>query len=273
MKGLRQLITWVVITYFIFNRLISCMQSIEFDFNGCDDTWEDLADGTRFHQREWSLNGGNKAFCTSYSSSKDVNEVSAEERLSMEFETDDYSNFWGTLYARLVKHNRSTVTFLVDSLQRISNANNLPRQELAELAVTFVQDIPYSYVLNIDCATFQTYGKPCIGNIPYGIISPYEFLHTLYGDCDTRAVLLYILLEDLGFDPMIAISHQYAHAMIALNIPATGSYLTHRGIKYYMWETTAKGWQPGMLPPDANNISYWSIALHRDMFYLMEQNL
>jgi hypothetical protein len=238
MKGFRQFLTWAVITYFVFNRLISCMQSVDFDFNGCNDTWEDLADGERYHQREWTLNGGSKAFCTSYASSGPVSEVLAQERLAMQFETDDYSNFWGNLYARLVQQNRSTVTFLTDSLLRISTTNNLSRAELAELAVTFVQDIPYSYVLNVDCSTFQTYGKPCIGNIPYGIISPYEFVHTLYGDCDTRAVLLYILLEGLGFDPMIAVSHQYAHAMIALDIPATGSYLTHRGKKYYMWETT-----------------------------------
>ena len=133
------------------------------------------------------------------------------------------------------------------------------------MIVTFVQDIPYSYVLNIDCDDYQTGDKPCIGNVALGLLSPYEFIHSLYGDCDTRAVLIYTILEELGFDPMIVVSDEYAHAMLALNIPASGDHLTYRGNNYYFWETTAKGWPIGMLPPTTNNVNYWKIALVNEL--------
>ncbi len=113
----------------------------------------------------------------------------------------------------------------------------------------------------MDCEDFETDGQPCIGNVPLGIISPYEFIHSLYGDCDTRSVLLYVLLAEMGFDPMIVVSDEYAHAMLALNVQAQGDHIRHEGKKYYFWETTAAGWPIGMLPPDVNNINYWKIAL------------
>jgi len=151
--------------------------------------------------------------------------------------------------------------FIVDSLSFIAGQKQLSRVELAQMVVTFVQDIPYSYILDKDCATYQTNGKPCIGNIALGILSPYEFLHSLYGDCDTRAVLIYAILDELGFDPMIVVSNQYAHAMLALHLPSSGDHLRHRGKNYYFWETTAEGWLLGMLPPTTNNVNYWKIAL------------
>lgn len=142
---------------------------------------------------------------------------------------------------------------------------NLDRSKLAELVVTFVQDIPYSYVLPGDCESYKTNGKPCVGDVTLGIYSPYEFIHTLNGDCDTRSVLIYAILQELAFDPMILISDEYAHAMIALNIPTSGDYILSGGEKYYFWETTAKGWPVGMLPPTTGNKDYWKIALHDEL--------
>jgi hypothetical protein len=60
------------------------------------------------------------------------------------------------------------------------------------------------------------------------------------------------------------ISNEYRHAMIAIDLPASGDHIIHKGKKFYFWETTNTGWLPGMLPPDTNNIAYWKITLDHE---------
>ena len=91
-----------------------------------------------------------------------------------------------------------------------------------------------------------------------------EFLYSLSGDCDTRSVLLYTLLKQVEIDPIIVISNEYAHAMIAVDIPGAGDYIIHKGKKFYFWETTNTGWLPGMLPPGVNNLAYWRVTLDHE---------
>ncbi len=229
----------------------------------CQDTFQVInTKDDRKHQRSWDFNDYSKSFCTNYFSIDSVSLATGKARNKVIYNVDySYENFWGTVYSQLVKDSKVSIDFLVDSLREISVSESLSQRELAELVVTFVQDIPYSYIRAEDCSNANNNGKPCIGNIALGILSPYEFIHSLYGDCDTRAVLIFAMLDEMGFDPMIVVSNEYAHAMLALNLPATGDYLKFEGKNYYFWETTGKGWPLGMLPPNSNNINYWKIAL------------
>ena len=218
----------------------------------------------RLHERSWHSKSLRSSFCTSYYSEDSLSIVSGQRRNTIASSLVNYENFWGDVYGKLVVQSGSQLDFLVDSLRYISIEEGLNSMEFANLIVSFVQDISYSYVRSKDCADFDNKGNPCVGNIDLGILSPYEFLHTLYGDCDTRSVLIYAMLEKVGFDPMIVISDEYAHAMLALSIPAVGDHLKHRGKNYYFWETTGKDWQIGMLPPNSNNVNYWKVALVND---------
>ena len=221
---------------------------------------EDAQTLNREHQREWNIPREALSFCMGYPTLESVSRAEAEKRADVDRRIRR-TNFWGDIYRQLVDQTGNELDYLVDSLLNVASTYQYGNLDLARLTVSFVQDIPYSFVIHTDCNSYNTNGKPCLGKIPYGIISPYEFLHTLHGDCDTRAVLLFILLQKMGFDPMIVVSDEYAHAMLALNIPAQGDYLKYEGKKYYFWETTAVGWSIGMLPPDTNNIDYWKIAL------------
>ena len=150
------------------------------------------------------------------------------------------------------------IQFLADSLYDEAIENNLGEYEFASMVVSFIQDIPYSYIKPAECPDTN---KPCSGNVRFGIYSPYEFMHTLSGDCDTRAVLLFTMFDYLGYNPMIVISENYLHAMLALNIQASGDYITYNQKKYYFWETTGKDWDIGILPPSYSNVAYWKVAL------------
>jgi hypothetical protein len=265
MKGCLRTIVFLIVVYNVLRLLISVFTSTTTEFiyvePACDEyVFLDSLTNDRVHQREWTIPNQGDSYCMKYSTFQSTAQLLSDRRAKVRARLSD-ENFWGGIYAQLVAQTEDELDYLADSLQQVAQKLELTALDLAKLTVSYVQDIPYSFVIPSDCVHIRTDGKPCLGNVDYGIISPYEFVHSLYGDCDTRAVLLYVLLQRMNFDPMIVVSNEYAHAMLALNIPAQGEYLRHNGKKYYFWETTAKGWSIGMLPPDTNNKSYWKIAL------------
>jgi hypothetical protein len=134
----------------------------------------------------------------------------------------------------------------------------LDRDAFARMIVAFVQDIPYQYVLSDNC---EGRAGECNPFVSWGIYAPVEFMYHLKGDCDTRTVLLYTLLRNFGFEPLIINSKEYKHSMLALNLPSAGDDFVYKGRRYAYWETTNTGWLPGMLPPEMNNKDYWTVVL------------
>lgn len=262
MKGFLRFVVFMFVVYSLLSGLIGLLGRDQVDEVLCSDRYEQLGElNDRTHQRQWESLDAQSSFCTNYESFDETSINAGNRRALIMIDAFSYEDLWGTVYGNLISDSKRDIFFLVDSLREIAVERNLSRRALAEMVVTFVQDIPYSYVLSIDCDDYETGDKPCIGNVALGLLSPYEFLHTLYGDCDTRTVLIYAILEEFGFDPMIVVSDEYAHAMLALHVPAAGDHLKHRGRNYYFWETTAKGWPIGMLPPSTSNINYWKVAL------------
>ncbi|MGV7106431.1 hypothetical protein [Flavobacterium sp. U410] len=172
-----------------------------------------------------------------------------------QFDTDNYENLY----------------YMLDS---IGTTNKLNKVDFAKMVVSFVQDIPYSLVLQNDCTpSVQTdnftrnflrnnQGK-CIGNQEFGICTPVEFLYHLKGDCDTRTILLYSIFKHYNYDVAILSSEHYQHSILGINLPFSGSGVAYpyRDKKYYFWETTALGLQPGELSGEFNNLHFWRISL------------
>jgi len=267
MKKFFQVLLFLIVVYNLLTFLIGLLvgNTSSYSYERSDPNCEEYmyevdSQEIRLHQRSWT-NRQYQNFCLSYPSSGAINLEEEDKRDGLIDRIEDYENFWGEVYQELRDQSQGVVDFLTDSLSQVGSEKLLTEIEIASMVVSFVQDIPYSYVIAEDCSERETEGKPCLGNIPLGIISPYEFIHTQFGDCDTRAVLIYVILEQMGYDPMIVVSDEYAHAMLALNIPAQGDYIRYAGKKYYFWETTATGWGIGMLPPDTHNTNYWKMAL------------
>ncbi|MEZ4853754.1 nucleoside recognition domain-containing protein [Flavobacterium sp.] len=166
-------------------------------------------------------------------------------------------------------NNFSSIYTMLDS---IGYANKLNKIDFAKMVVSFVQDIPYNIVLENDCnASYQSdaftreflrnnKGK-CIGNQEFGICTPVEFLYHLKGDCDTRTLLLYSIFKHYNYDVAILSSEHYLHSILGINLPLNGQYYNYKGKKYYFWETTALGVEPGELSNEFNNLHFWRISL------------
>jgi hypothetical protein len=260
-----RVIKFIITTILLFIGLFVLMvvyQTYQEQNQACNEFTEQIT-GTEdyLHNRSWKGFQGNN-YCVNYEAQSDLSETYWGLREEIQVPRAYWSadnQYWGYIYQELARQNSDVVSYLADSLIQLASDRSLGRFETAELIVTFVQDIPYVLITNEECE--EDYEGPCRAHETFGILSPYEFLYSLQGDCDTRSVLLYALLKHAGFRPIIVVSEQYAHAMIALDVPATGDYIEYEREKFYFWETTSHGWKPGMLPPDSNNVQYWKIAL------------
>jgi hypothetical protein len=76
------------------------------------------------------------------------------------------------------------------------------------------------------------------GNIDF--VPPLTAAYDTTGDCDSRAVVMAIILEKLGIDSVLMVSRDYSHAMLAVNVPGGGQRFTYNGTAYLVAETTAK---------------------------------
>ncbi len=211
-------------------------------------TWKDF--NRNYHELDYSLTKG--AFIDSK-----VDKVNL--RIPRSSYTD-WNSHWAVIYDKILKNEDPFLNLIADSLRTIHNGKNYSRHQFANIIMTFVQDIPYSFVHDRETCDPND-RRPCITNERFGIHTPTEFLYTLLGDCDTRCLLLYGLYKRFGYDPKIALSKAYTHAILLIDLPTRGQFMVHQGKKYYFWETTAKGWKAGELPPGVSDIAKWKISI------------
>ena len=154
-----------------------------------------------------------------------------------------YNSSWYSMADRVIRNDKSKLNLLYAMLNRIKNQNNYSRVRFADIIISFVQDIPYALIDNSQ-----------------DIYAPVEFLRKYKGDCDTRTILLYIVLKHYNYDVVILNSWLYEHSIIGINLPTSGSmYKYYNGKRYYAWETTYPGWERGWIPREMSNMDLWSV--------------
>ena len=76
------------------------------------------------------------------------------------------------------------------------------------------------------------------------------------GDCDSRAMVMAVILERLGIDCILMVSREYSHAMVGVDVPGGGQRFTFNGKAYLVAETTAKVGL-GMIDSTQADFSRW----------------
>jgi hypothetical protein len=76
------------------------------------------------------------------------------------------------------------------------------------------------------------------------------------GDCDSRAMVMAIILERLGIDCVLMVSRDYSHAMLAADVPGGGQRFRFNGKAYLVAETTARV-GIGMMDAAQTDFSRW----------------
>ncbi len=185
------------------------------------------------------------------------------------YEGNDFSD----IYQTLVDKDEKTIEVYAKLFDSLNTANKWNRQQLAEAIVTSIQTIPYVLVHDQSCqqairesgSTFLIQyhkdGKECLPNIKYGVQGGYEFMHNLKGDCDTRSLLCFELLNRFKFPVAMLVSEEYGHCILGIDLPLKGKYVGNYKHNYLVWETTAPGFKPGELSPEISDMDKWHIAI------------
>ena len=138
----------------------------------------------------------------------------------------------------------STIKDLASNIKEIANKNGLNQDQTLELALCFVQNIPYddakaSYVLSGKTLNDQNLAQ-----------YPYETLYKNSGICTDKTYLGSALFKELGYGTGILIFPEDKHMALGVLVPP--GYANFNS-KYAMVEVTSPGFIPGELPTQIND--------------------
>ncbi|MFN5318366.1 MAG: hypothetical protein ACK5CY_05960 [Bacteroidia bacterium] len=235
------------------------------------DTWDYL---TQHHIRwkDFEIQQYNAKYTTSSELFK------ASQRLHAPFsnvKTNDALRYWNSVYTEFSSRDSRKLDSLYTYFSKEREKKQLNTLQTSEMVITFIQEIPYCLIHDGTCEEankmapfiqeYHSSNKPCLAEVIAGVQSPYEFIHNLKGDCDTRSLLAYTLLSRLGIAASIWVSDVYGHSILGVGI-GTGSRNVKSigGMRHTAVELTAKGFRLGMISPDHTNMANWNIALYNN---------
>jgi hypothetical protein len=149
---------------------------------------------------------------------------------------------WARIYQVVYERSFPQLKTIAEGFNEVFRKESMTDKDKVLFVVSFVQNIKYE--------------RPG-GTLD--LLAPLNALAKMFGDCDTKAILLYVLLERMGIDCAMMWSQKYKHAMLGVRISTRGNYKIFNGKKYYFLETTHPGWAIGDLPPDFKNKRFWFI--------------
>jgi len=125
---------------------------------------------------------------------------------------------------------------LAADIKQVGLKNGLSNDQLAELAMSFVQSIPYD----------EAKAKEILGGQASGLTNyPYETLYEDKGVCSDKSFLAYLLLRDLGYGVSLFVYESDNHMAVGIQCP--NQYSSYDS-GYCYAETTAAGEKIGMIP-------------------------
>ena len=150
---------------------------------------------------------------------------------------------WAKVYGLVYNNSLPQMNSIIEGLNKIFLQEQFDTRDKIYFVITFVQNIKYDR--------------------PGGLLDLFPPPATIayrFGDCDSKAMLLYVLLEKMGVDCAMLWSYNYKHAMLGIKVNGRGNSLTANGKKYFFLETTYPNWEVGEIPPEFNNVKFWYIS-------------
>ena len=150
---------------------------------------------------------------------------------------------WARIYNLVYTGSLPQLKSISDGFNNVFKTESMSDKDKLLFVVSFVQNIKYE--------------RP---GGALDLMAPLATIAKQFGDCDTKAILLYVLLERMGIDCAMLWSQHYKHAMLGINTSTRGDYKKYNGKKYYFLETTYPGWDIGTLPPEFKNKRFWYVS-------------
>jgi uncharacterized protein YaaR (DUF327 family) len=143
-------------------------------------------------------------------------------------------NYYG-IFIRSINGDDS-IKELVNNLKSLAQKNNLKEEETLELAVAFVQAIPYDEATAAKVLSENKEEKPHY---------PYEVLYQKKGICSDKSFLLWRIVRELGYSVALLEYDKANHMAVGIKCPQ--EYSTEKSGLCFT-ETTSSGHKIGIVP-------------------------
>ena len=147
------------------------------------------------------------------------------------------------VYERLAAQDRDAIEPLVELFRDRIQSAGLNTLQATALVVTFGQEIHY------EIPRTQ----------PFGILPPAVVVDRNTGDCDSKSLLVHMILRRLGIDSVLISSKKHAHTMLGVALAAPGATFTYHGRRYAFVELTAKRSPIGQINPTLLRPNDWRV--------------
>lgn len=148
------------------------------------------------------------------------------------------------IYKKLIERTGNDVEAITVRFRARIKAQKLNSLQSTQLALAYVQYIPYKLPTD-----------------PFGLKPSPLVVAQRQGDCDSKSLLLYLILKGIGVDAVIVSSQAHAHTMVGVALPVSGTTFKYQGRKYAFAETTAEGAPLGHLNPTMQSPNDWRVEL------------
>lgn len=135
-----------------------------------------------------------------------------------------FYNAWKRYYQIIFRDNYSRLDPLFKSLYPYFSGNKYSDYELVEILMFWIQGYTYQRKLEWNS----------------DLLNPLEASINKIGDCDTRSLILGILLHKFHVESILLASEKVKHAILAVNCPGDGYKYTYQDEEYLTLELTSK---------------------------------
>jgi hypothetical protein len=170
-----------------------------------------------------------------------------------------------SIYSLMYEQDKVFLQDLIHQMKKHIKRKNLDYMDAMSYVCSSIQFFKYTLINTSDkpcpCEeSFGTYdqdcsyktGRGCCSGVdPFAVYSPFEFCIKHTGDCDTRSLLAFTLLKEMGFDVAVMVSESEGHSVLGVSLPFNSHYRMNFGTnefgkKYYLWELTNEDWRFGI---------------------------
>jgi hypothetical protein len=157
-------------------------------------------------------------------------------------ETDLWQEAWIRFYRAIYRDSferLAETAFTLERLWNVREGENRDNRDFAEWALAWVQSFAYE--------------RDLMGN---DFVDPVSAAVEGRGDCDSRALLWAIILEQANIPAAIMVSREYSHAMGLADLAGPGARFSIEGKQWLVAETTAPIFL-GLINAGMSEISKW----------------
>jgi len=146
---------------------------------------------------------------------------------------------WRRYYRLIYKDNFQRLSGLSTAIGDAFSAAGVSHDDVPSLLLSWLQGFRYSRTGSLS-----------------DLLGPVSVLSEQRGDCDALGLVYAILLKQLGFDSILLVSSQYAHALAGVDAAGSGARYEFNGSSYLLAEMTDNV-RLGMIPSSMADPAGW----------------